>query len=301
MESYFLGANTKAGFFSLYGDFPPEGAYLHILKGGPGTGKSSLLKAIAKAAKARGLAVEQVLCSGDPDSLDGIYIPALGQAWADGTAPHVLEPRLLGVTGDYLDLSRYLLLPFSEAEKQELLSLQAQNRDCYGLAYQALADCAAKGCGRTEPQDEDQVRNILEALPEKGERRPARRCFLSAISCRGRLSLDAQLADCVTLQASPASISLAAELAQERGYMAFLCPSPLDPEIPEALVLPEEKLVLKAVFMPSEEASEALREAISRLKEAKRLHDRMEFIYRPHMDFRSLGEYTEQLIRKLFL
>ena len=83
--------------------------------------------------------------------------------------------------------------------------------------------------------------------------------------------------------------------------MAFLCPSPLDPEIPEALVLPEEKLVLKAVFMPSEEASEALREAISRLKEAKRLHDRMEFIYRPHMDFRSLGEYTEQLIRKLFL
>ena len=58
---------------------------------------------------------------------------------------------------------------------------------------------------------------------------------------------------------------------------------------------------VKAVFMPSEEASDALREAISRLHEAKRLHDRMELVYRPHMDFRSLSEYTEQLIRKLFL
>ena len=83
--------------------------------------------------------------------------------------------------------------------------------------------------------------------------------------------------------------------------MAFLSPSPLDPEIPEALVLPEEKLVLKAVFMLSEEASDALREAISRLNEAKQINDRMELVYRPHMDFRSLSEYTEQLIRKLFL
>ena len=300
MESYFLGANTKAGFFSLYGDFPPEGAYLHILKGGPGSGKSSLLKAIAKAAKARGLAVEQVLCSGDPDSLDGIYIPALGQAWADGTAPHVLEPRLLGVTGDYLDLSRYLLLPFSEAEKQELLSLQAQNRDCYGLAYQALADCAAKGCGRTEPQDEDQVRTILEALPEKGERRPARRCFLSAISCKGALRLEQQLSDYVTLPASPKEIAVAAELVQKRGHEAFLCAMPLDPEIPEALILPEEKLHLQAVFRQTEEASNALFEAVSHLEQAKQIHDRMELLYRPHMDFRALSEYTELLIQSLF-
>lgn len=301
MESYFLGANTKAGFSSLYGDFPPEGAYLHILKGGPGTGKSSLLKAIAKAAKARGLAVEQVLCSGDPDSLDGIYIPALGQAWADGTAPHVLEPMLLGVTGDYLDLSAYLLLPFSQAEKQELLSLQAQNRECYRLAYKSLAHCAAKGGSRIEQVDDGEVRKLLEALPEKVERRPVRRCFLSAISCRGRLWLDAQLSDCVTLPATPAFISRAAELAQERGYQAFLCLSPLDPALPEALVLPGEKLLLKAVFRPSEEASEAMGEALSRLDEAKRLHDRMELVYRPHMDFRSLGEYMEELIRKLFL
>ena len=300
MESYFLGANTKAGFASLYVHFPPDGAYLHILKGGPGTGKSSMLKAIANAAKERELSVEQVLCSGDPDSLDGVYIPALHQAWADGTAPHVLEPKLLGVTGDYIDLSAYLMLPFSETEKQELLQLQAQNRDCYRLAYAALADCAAAGGSRTAAKNNRDVHSLMNALPKKAERRPARRCFLSAISCKGALRLEQQLTDFVTLPAVPEEISAAAELAQERGYEAFLCPSPLTPEIPEALILPEEKLYIKAQFLPTEEAFMAQRKAISNLEQAKLIHDRMELLYRPHMDFRALSEDTEVLIQSLF-
>ena len=48
--------------------------------------------------------VEYILCSGDPDSLDGVYIPALGVGYADGTAPHILDPALFGVTGSYLDV-----------------------------------------------------------------------------------------------------------------------------------------------------------------------------------------------------
>ena len=300
MESYFLGANTKAGFSSLYGDFPPKGAYLHVLKGGPGTGKSSLLKAIARAARERGFAAEQVLCSGDPESLDGVYIPALRQAWADGTSPHVLEPRLLGVTGDYIDLSAYLILPFSEAEKQELLKLQEQNKACYRLAYDALAACAAMGRSKTAAQEDTDVRRLLEELPEKGERKNSRRCYLSAISCKGALRLEDQLADFAKLPASPEVLAGGSDQVREKGYEAFLCPSPLDPAIPEALVLPEEKLCLHAVFQPTEEASGALREAISHLAQAKQIHDRMELLYRPHMDFRALSEYTERLIQGLF-
>ena len=300
MESYYLGANTKAGFSSLYDEFPPEGAYLHVLKGGTGTGKSSLLKAIARAARERGLASEQVLCSGDPESLDGVYIPALGKAWADGTAPHVLEPKLLGVTGDYIDLSVYLILPFSEAEKQELLNLQEQNKDCYRHAYDALAVCAAKGGSRTEAQDDGNVQRVLNALPDKGRNARIRRCFLSAVSCKGALRLDGQLADHVSLSASPELIAQAADVVREKGYDAFLCPSPLDPEIPEALILPEEKLYLQAVFQPTEDASKALQEAIAHLEQAKQIHDRMELLYRPHMDFRALSEYTERLIQGLF-
>ena len=118
MPSYFLGANSRRGFFSLYDQFPPEGSFLHVIKGGPGTGKSTLLKAIADRAEARGLEVHRVLCSGDPDSLDGVAIPTLALAWVDGTAPHITEPGLFGVTGDYWNLTRFLTVPFSDGERR---------------------------------------------------------------------------------------------------------------------------------------------------------------------------------------
>lgn len=94
---FFLAANSGRGFYSLNDSFPPEGVFLHIIKGGPGTGKSGFLRRIRSAAEERGLDTETVLCSGDPDSLDALYIPAIAQAWVDGTAPHVREPSVFGM------------------------------------------------------------------------------------------------------------------------------------------------------------------------------------------------------------
>ena len=86
-QTFFLAANSGQGFFSLYDGFPGDGVFLHVVKGGPGTGKSGFLRRIRKAAQERGLDTETILCSGDPDSLDGLCVPALRQAWVDGTAP----------------------------------------------------------------------------------------------------------------------------------------------------------------------------------------------------------------------
>ena len=88
---YFLGANSPTGFYSLYDQLlPPEQARaIYILKGGPGCGKSTLMRRVAAQAGEAGLAVERILCSGDPGSLDAVVIPELGVALVDGTAPHV--------------------------------------------------------------------------------------------------------------------------------------------------------------------------------------------------------------------
>ena len=69
---YFLGANSRRGFYSLYDSFPPgEASFLHIIKGGPGTGKSGFMRRLAAAAEEKGLEVETGHCSRDLDSLDG--------------------------------------------------------------------------------------------------------------------------------------------------------------------------------------------------------------------------------------
>ena len=92
VTQYFLGGNTVRGFVSFYSGFcrGPED-FLWVIKGGPGCGKSSFMKTIGRAAEEKGLDVEYVLCSGDPESVDGVYFPALHTGYADGTAPHVLE------------------------------------------------------------------------------------------------------------------------------------------------------------------------------------------------------------------
>ena len=87
---FYLGANSPTGFYSLYDQLldPAEAADIVILKGGPGCGKSSLMRRVAKAVEGRGLDVEYIQCSGDPDSLDAVVFPALKTAIVDGTAPH---------------------------------------------------------------------------------------------------------------------------------------------------------------------------------------------------------------------
>ena len=86
---YFLGGNTPAGFYSLYHQLsdPARIRALYIIKGGPGSGKSTLMRRVERHALAAGLETEQVLCSGDPGSLDALVLPQLGAALVDGTAP----------------------------------------------------------------------------------------------------------------------------------------------------------------------------------------------------------------------
>ena len=109
IKHYFLGANGPKGFVSLYREFcsPDSGNFLWVIKGGPGCGKSTFMKKIGKAAEESGLDVEYVLCSSDPDSLDGVLIPQWHVGYADGTAPHVLDVSFPAAAGAYLDLGPF--------------------------------------------------------------------------------------------------------------------------------------------------------------------------------------------------
>lgn len=87
---FFLGANSGQGFQNLFPRFcAPENHHdLIVLKGGPGAGKSTLMRTVGRAMEERGEQVEYLYCSGDPQSLDGVHIPRIRTAIVDGTAPH---------------------------------------------------------------------------------------------------------------------------------------------------------------------------------------------------------------------
>ncbi|GAB6989991.1 hypothetical protein [Paenibacillus pini] len=92
----FLGAATSSGSV----DFVPnltEGLNTRILvKGRPGSGKSTLFKKLAAAAETRGINTEIYHCGFDPNSLDMLIFPELSIAIFDSTAPHEYFPSREG-------------------------------------------------------------------------------------------------------------------------------------------------------------------------------------------------------------
>ena len=291
-QTYFLGANSREGFVSLYRFFPgAEDAFLHIVKGGPGTGKSSFMRRIGAEAEARGLDVHYVLCSGDPASLDGVYIPELKLAWTDGTAPHTAEPRCFGVDSDYVNLGSFCRTPFDAEDRARLETLNGRYKRLYAEAYRALAEVQTVETGAPD----------VPALPElpAGSARlvlPERR-FLHAISCEGELLLWAEIRKLCKLiePLSPASLQTLSEELGRQGLPAIRCPSPLEPRITEMLLLPWADRAFVAGT-----AYRGLDAALGKLREAKALHDRIEALVRPYMDFAALTDYTETTLRNLF-
>ena len=95
LPTYFLAANSADGFYSKFGESYSArcGWKAYIIKGGPGTGKSSLMRRIARTAVERGLRTEICRCSSDPQSLDAVIFPDIKKVILDGTAPHTVEPK----------------------------------------------------------------------------------------------------------------------------------------------------------------------------------------------------------------
>lgn len=95
---FFLGANTPVGFVSMYDQISKNEKLkkIYVIKGGAGTGKSSLMKKIGEDSYKSGDFVERIHCSSDPDSLDAVIVEEKGFAILDGTPPHPMEPKYPG-------------------------------------------------------------------------------------------------------------------------------------------------------------------------------------------------------------
>lgn len=111
---FFLGANSNMDFVSYFQQLQEQSdsMQLLILKGGPGSGKSSLMKRVLSYAEGKGHNLEIIPCASDPQSLDAVIDKTANFAIMDGTAPHTEDPSLPGAlhhimyTGDLWDCAQ---------------------------------------------------------------------------------------------------------------------------------------------------------------------------------------------------
>ncbi|WLD93272.1 PRK06851 family protein [Alkalihalobacillus sp. AL-G] len=143
IKNYYAGGNTAKGFYSLYESSLAGLDRLFILKGGPGTGKSTLMKEIGDAWNENGFDIEYLHCASDNQSIDGFILPALKVGVVDGTAPHVIEPKAPGVVEEYVNLgvawNSDLLAPY----KERILELNDKIDTSFQSAYANFADALA--------------------------------------------------------------------------------------------------------------------------------------------------------------
>jgi RecA/RadA recombinase len=143
IKNYFAGGNTARGFHSLFTTNLLGLDRLFILKGGPGTGKSTLMKKIGDEWAKNGYDIELLHCSSDPDSLDGVIIRGLGVGIVDGTEPHVIEPLAPGAIDEYVNLGEAWDSAKLALEKFEILKLNGKMHDSFQSAYSTFAEALA--------------------------------------------------------------------------------------------------------------------------------------------------------------
>ena len=139
IKHYFACGNTSKGFQNYFSSNLKNLNKIYILKGGPGTGKSSLMKKVGKAMIDKGVPVEYIHCSSDPDSLDGVIIPSISTAIVDGTAPHVIEPTAPGAIEEYINLGTAWDVDALAENKKQILYLQNEIGACYPKAYECFS------------------------------------------------------------------------------------------------------------------------------------------------------------------
>lgn len=266
VRKFFLGANTHKGFHSYY-EYVVPGIpnRLFILKGGPGTGKSTFLRKIASEFADMGYDVELHHCSSDNDSLDGIRIVPFNIAVMDGTAPHTTDPKYPAVVDEIINLGEYWRKEKIESKRSPIISCNKELKKLYASSYRFLS--AAK-----EVQDDMEAlmgddfdwvgfnktlyeykMSILESAKPTGRQGKARHLFHSSINSAGRVDyIESALPkkyDCHYIKgqylgAATEFLKLISSDLLMIGYDVEIFHQPLNPEIIETIMVNDLELVI---------------------------------------------------------
>ena len=136
---YFGAANTSRGFENYFPNIfnPKNFDRIYIIKGGPGSGKSTIMKKIAKAAVQKGYEPILYRCSSDVQSLDGIIVENIGII--DGTSPHICEARYPGAVERIIDTGRFFDCEKLKKHRAKIEEAVLQKENLYRIVCKYLS------------------------------------------------------------------------------------------------------------------------------------------------------------------
>ncbi len=334
-KKYFIGANTSRGFINYGEEIFADLKKLYVIKGGPGTGKSTFMKKIAARATEKGYDVEYYYCSSDPSSLDGIVIPTLGIGVTDGTSPHTFEARFPGAKEEYLNLGEFWNSEFLSLCREKIEEHSVKKGKYFASAYKYLSvaesvrserENALISCYDREKAEKAISRFMKTVGNGNGYSLIPRQ--ISAFSMSGETFLNSYEAECERVIYIKDKRGISAFLFDEmlkkakeqklKAYVSRDCFCRINavmfPEKGVAALLGDgEKVINGERFIINEKLSEVRKKlrfltaieeelmdcALGELALAKEHHFILEDIYKEAMDFRSLEKMEKAFITKI--
>lgn len=336
--TFFLGANSGEGFVSLLPDLQRESdRRLYALKGGPGCGKSTCIRRLAEtmggaeevflcssdpdSLDGAVLPGAAVLDATAPHVFEPVF------PGCDGD--YLALPPLLDREG--LSAQRPALYALKAAAGQHyarayrLLKAAALLREDRRERMQAAL----------KRQPECRARALLREIPKAEGPGRLRRRFLEGYTPKGHLCLwetvTEHISRVIALEdpcgLAEGLLERLLQAALERGQTVYGCYDPLEPKRLRHILLPDcglafvtgpvpfsparrvhlegllerEKLAGQRGLLRLKQRTEAglLEDAVAEIAAAHRLHDRMEDIYRPHLDLAALEGHCGRLSERI--
>lgn len=272
VKPYFACSNTAKGFKNFFDSNLKNLDKIYILKGGPGTGKSTLMKKIASYVQSYSIPTEFIYCSSDSDSLDGLIIRSIKTAIVDGTSPHVIEPTAPGAIEEYINLGVAWDINALTLHKKEILFLQTEISSCYPKAYDLFSkalnvhdDWESIYINQMNFAKANELTNTLiqNLLPQESLNKKSTlfHRFFGASTCKGPINFIPQLTEGIKNQyfikgrpGTGKSTLLKKILisAQTKGLDVEVYHCSLDPDSLDMLLFPELSLLLFDSTAPHE-------------------------------------------------
>ncbi len=257
---FFLGANTPDGFIGYHHELydPGDGWRIFLIKSGPGTGKSTLMRRVLEQLTAHNIETELILCSSDPDSIDGVLAPTHKVGILDATAPHIIEPRYWGAVERIVDLSGAMDADILHKQYQSIIAAtdacsatHARCRRFLSAAASVLGDNTriATDCTNTEKASRNADKIAEKEFGDDSSGGKAIRRFLSAVTPQGLVTqYETLLSLCPRIYAVEDEHGAVARVWMNRivkravtaGHQPIVCACPLAPNDKiEHVLLPE--------------------------------------------------------------
>lgn len=326
VRHYFAEGLTTRGYISLLPNMMVNWKRTYVLMGGPGTGKSTIIKVLGLEFLDRGYKVDFLRSARDPDSVTGFILPETGLGMLDVLEVSPLRWRAPGLVERFIDMSvfcdrnklekhRLQILEMEEDLYQTQLSLEEKLAEAYGkrpelcshvTQHEGLVSDATNRY-QLYREDASPWPLAIHAL-QKLQRSVVNPCFLHGLTAQGWVNLSCHFLadfDQIRLEGEDTSdaINWILREAQQLGQVIEIVLHPLNPDEVIGIVFPERNLAIwqgDPNKLTDQGLSPVLGEKlIETLTHWQQQRSQLKSIYMDSVDFAQIDQLREDLLNEI--